>query len=132
MSLVFRRRVGGHDLHFPEMKSQNLLREKRNCLLLPASTNVGYLCRSELLVEFFGRPLVLISSFLCPLLSVVNRSLGGHPDGQLGSAEKRLISNESSLEFVESRALRLPGLAGQWVACWLTTAIQRALLQSLE
>lgn len=75
------------------------------------STNVGYLCHSQLLVEFFGRPLVLIPGQLCPFLGVVNCGLGGHPDGLLGSAENRVSRNESFLELVELCAQCLPGLA---------------------
>lgn len=78
-------------------------------VLKSASANVRYLCRSQLLVEFFGRRLVFIPGFLCPLLGVFNGGLGGHPNGQLGSAEKRLTSNEIFLDLVELCTPCLPG-----------------------
>lgn len=49
------------------------------------ATDLG-LC--QLLIEFFGRLFVLLPSQLSPLLSLVDRGLGGHPDGLFGSAAR--------------------------------------------
>lgn len=60
-------------------------------LLRPFASNLdsdsqSYACRRQLHVEFLGRLLMLLPGELCPLLSLVDRIFGRHPDGMLGSA----------------------------------------------
>lgn len=50
---------------------------------LKLATDLGF---CQLLIELFGRLFVFLPSQLCPLLSLVDRGLGGHPDGLFGSA----------------------------------------------